>query len=334
MNAGPKKSLGVSDAMHCAAQAVAELDKIFGRTIGQGVFGLGPYKLVRVKFWGIGREPMHMEPAVVAKELLDDGAPVDGAAIPQEHHGCAQMPKEVAQKADDLHPRDVDGMEAKVKSKPLSRWGDRDGGDGRNSIPLVAVSEDGGTADRRPGLAHIRNEEKAAFVEEDEMGPKSLGFFLSPATDASSSVGWPARPSVWPGAPASARSIRDPSSSATHGRGDTELRNVSRSAWRSVARSTDPWYIPPPQPLAPGVRGACVSETGTTGAVGQASVWAGARLLHPGENPGPTAPLSLSKRSESRPRTDTSCQPAAKPRPDFSVLLAVEGFHGVACPIA
>lgn len=225
-------------------------------------------------------------------------------------------------------------METKVKSKPLSRWGDRNGGDGRNPIPLVAVSEDGGTADRRPGLADVRNEEEAAFVEEYQMGPKSLGFFLSSATDASSSVGGPARLSVWPGAPASARSIRAPSSPATHGRGDTELRNVSRSAWRSVAGSTDPWYIPPPQRLAPGAAGACVSETGTTGAVGQASVWAEARLLHRGESLGPNAPLSLSKRSESRPRTDTSCQPAAKLWPDFFVLLAVEGFHGVACPIA
>lgn len=334
MNAGPKESLGVSDAMHSVAQAAAKLDNIFGCAIGQRVFGFGPYKLIRVKFWGVGREPMHMESAVMEEELLDDCAPVDGAAIPQEHNGCAHMPEEVAQKGNDLHPRDVDGMEAKVKSEPLSRRGDRDGGNGRDPVPAVAVSEDGGTADRRPGLAHIRNEEKAAFVEEYEMGPKSLGFFLSPATDASSSVGWPPRLSVWPGAPASARSIRDPSSSATHGRGDTELRNVSRSAWRSVAGSTDPWYIPPPQRLAPGSRGACVSETGIPGAVGQASVWAEARLLHPGENPGPIAPLSLSKRLESRPRTDTSCQPAAEPPPDFSALLAVEGFHGVACPIA
>ena len=334
MNAGPKKLLGVSDAMHRAAQSAAKLDNIFGGSIGQTVFGFGPYKLIRVKFWGVGREPMRMEPGVVAEKLLDDCAPVDGAAIPQQHNRCAQMAEEVAQKADDLHPRDVGGMETKVKSKPLSRWGNSDGGDGRNPLPPVAVSEDGGTAHRRPGLAHVRNEEESAFVEEHEMGPKSLGFFLSSATDASSSVGWPPRLSAWPGAPASAMSIRDPSSPATHGRGDTEFRNVSRSAWRSVAGSTTPWYIPPPQHLAPGVRGACASETGTTGAVGQASVWAEARLLHPGESPGPNAPLSLSKRSESRPRTDTSCQPAGEPRPDFFVLLAVEGFHEVACPIA
>lgn len=96
MNARPKESLGVSDAMHSAAQSAAKLDNIFGRTIGQRVFGLGPYELIGVEFWGVGRQPMRMEPAVVAEELLDDCAPVDGAAIPQEHNRCAQMPEEVA----------------------------------------------------------------------------------------------------------------------------------------------------------------------------------------------------------------------------------------------
>ena len=96
MNAGPQKSLGVSDAMHSAAEPVAKLDNIFGRTIGQRVFGFGPYKLIRVKFWGIGGEPMHMEPLVVVEELLDDDAPVDGAAIPEQDHRCAQMPQKVA----------------------------------------------------------------------------------------------------------------------------------------------------------------------------------------------------------------------------------------------
>jgi len=333
VNAGPKKSLGVSDAMHSAAQLAAKLDNIFGRAIGQRVFGLGPYKLIRIKFWGIGREPMHMEPAVVAKEFLDDCAPVDGAAIPQQHNRCAQMPEEVAQKGDDLHPRDVGGMEAKVKSKPLSRWGDSDSGDGRNPLPPVAVSEDGGTADRRPGLAHVRNKEESAFVEEYEMGAKSLGFFLSPATDASSSVRWLARLSVWPGAPASATSIRDPSSPATHGQGDTESRNVSRSAWQFAAESIALSYIPPRQHLAPTVAGACAFATWTTVAGARALVWAAGRLPHLGESPGPNAPRSLSKRSASPPQTGTSCQPAAKLQLDVFALLAVEGFHGVACPI-
>jgi hypothetical protein len=93
-------------------------------------------------------------------------------------------------------------------------------------------------------------------------------------------------------------------------------------------------YIPLRPHLAPTVRGACAFETWTTVAVGQASIWAAGLLPHLGESPGPNAPRSLSKRLESRPPTGMFCQPAAELRLDVFVLLAVEGFHGVACPIA
>ena len=64
MNTGSKKSLGVSDSVDCAAESASKLNDVLGRTVGQGVFGLGPHELVRVKLRGIGREPMHMEALV------------------------------------------------------------------------------------------------------------------------------------------------------------------------------------------------------------------------------------------------------------------------------
>jgi hypothetical protein len=196
------------------------------------------------------------------------------------------------------------------------------------------VSKDRGTADRRPSLAHVRNEEEAAFVEEDEMGPKSLGFFLTPATPASSSVRWLARFSAWPGAPASATSILNSSSLATHDHSDRESRNVSRSAWQFAAESIVLWYSPLRQGHAPTVVGAAAFATWTTVADARALVWAAGLLPRRGESPGPNAPRSLSKRSASWPQTGTSCQPATEQRPDVFVLLIVEGFHEVACPLA
>ena len=177
MNAGPKKPLGVSDAMHGAAESTSKLDNIFGRTIGQRVFGFGPHKLIGIELWGIGWKSMHMELLVLANELLDEEAPVDGAAIPEQHNRSTQVAQKVTQEADDLHPRNIGAVETEVKSKPPARWGDTDCGDGRNPLPRVAVSKDRGMADRRPGLAHVRDEEESAFVEEYQMGPKSLGFF-------------------------------------------------------------------------------------------------------------------------------------------------------------
>jgi hypothetical protein len=254
--------------------------------------------------------------------------------LPSQSNNRSAQVEEVTQEADDLHPSDVGGMEAKVKSKPLARWGDRDGGDGRNPLPCVAVSKDRGMADRRPGLAHVRDEEESAFVEEYEVGPKSLGFFLTSVTDASSSVRWLARFSAWLGAPVSATSILDPSSLATHDRSDTESRNVSRSAWKFAAESIALSYSLLRQHLAPTARGACAFGIWTTLAGARALVWPAGLPPHLGESPGPNAPRSLSKRSASRPQTGRSCQPAARLRLDVFELLAVEGFHGVACPIA
>jgi len=334
VDAGPKKPLGVSDSMHGAAKSTSKLDNIFRRTIGQRVFGFGPHKLIGIDLWGIGWKSMHMEPLVLANELFNDKAPVDRAAIPEQHNRSAQVAQKMVQEADDLHPRNVGAMETEVKSKPLVQWRDGDCRDGRNPLPRVAVSEDRGMADRRPGLAHVRDKKESAFVEEYEMGPKSLGFFLTRATAASSSVRCLARFSAWLGAPASATSILDRSSLATHDRSDTESRNVSRSAWQCAAASIALSYIPLRRHLAPTVAKACVFATWTTVAVGQALVWAAGLWLHLGESPGPNAPLSLSKRLESRPLTGMFCQPVAVLRLDVFVLLAVEGFHGVACPIA
>lgn len=320
--------------MDSAAEPISKLNDVLWRTIGQRVFGFGPHKLIGIELWGIGWKSMHMEPLVLANELLDDEAPVDGATIPEQHHRSVQMPEEVTQKADDLHPRNIGAVETEVKSKPLARGRDSDCGDGRNPLPTVAVSKDRSIANWRPGLAHVRDEEESAFVEEYEMGPKSLGFFLTPATAAFSSARWLARFSAWLGAPASATSILDPSSPATHDRSDRQSRNVSRSAWQFAAESIALWYSPPRQHLAPTVAGACAFATSTTGAGAQALVWAAGLLPHLGESPGPNAPRSLSKRSVSRLQTGTFCQLAKELRLDVFVLLAVEGFHGVACPIA
>ena len=166
------------------------------------------------------------------------------------------------------------------------------------------------------------------------MGPKSLGFFLTRATAFSSNVRWLARFSGWLGALASATSILDPSSIATHDRSDRESRNFSRSTWQFAAESIALSYSPLRQHLAPTVAGACAFATWTTVAGARASVWAAGPLSHLGESLGPNAPRSLSKRSASRPQTGRSCQPAARLRLDVFELLAVEGFHGVACPIA
>ena len=86
MNAGPKKPLRAPDAMDSAAEPTSKLNHVLGRTIGQRALGFGPHKLIGIELWGIGWKSMHVEPLVLTNELRHDDAPVDGAAIPEQHH--------------------------------------------------------------------------------------------------------------------------------------------------------------------------------------------------------------------------------------------------------
>ena len=83
MNAGPKKPLRAPDAMDSAAELTSKLNDVFWRAIGQRVFGFGPHKLIGIELWGIGWNPIHMEPLVLANELLNDEAPVEWGRHPR-----------------------------------------------------------------------------------------------------------------------------------------------------------------------------------------------------------------------------------------------------------
>lgn len=333
MNAGPKKWLGVPNAVDGVAESTSKLNDVLGCTVGQRTLGLGPHKLVRVEFRGIERKPVNMDSPVPTQELLDDDAPVDGNAVPQEYNWSAQVPEKVTQESEDFHAGDVGAVETEVKSKSPPRRGDGKRGDGRNPIPLTAVFENRRLTDRCPGLSHVRNEKEPAFVEKYEMGPKSSGFFLYAGTRASSSGRWLPRLSVWPDVLASGTSIRESSSPATHGRGDSEYRSASGSAWQCAAGSRDLSYILPRERLSPAIVAACASGIGKAAADARVLAWAGERLPHLRESSEPNAPRNLSRRLESRPQTDTSCQLAGELRLDVFVLPAVERSPGVSCPI-
>jgi len=297
------------------------------------VLGLGPDKLVRIEFRGIGREAMDMKPLMLAKEIFDDDAPVDGAAVPKEHHRSTQMPEEVAQEGDDLHAGDIVRVETKVKPEmPLGR-GYGDTGDDGNPIPSVAMLKKGGLPNRRPGLLDVRDEEESAFVEKDEMGPKFLGFFLNPANRVSSSARWLSRPVAEPAAPASDRSSPSPASPATHGLDDSVFRNVSRSAWICAAGSTGPSYILRTGNPLPATATAGASAVAPASADVQEQAWAGVLSSHPCGELEPSAPPNLLRNSGSRLLIDRSCRTEAGRWPAPFASGAARGIQGVSFPI-
>lgn len=297
------------------------------------MLGLGPDKLIRIDFWGIGREAVDPKPLMLAKEILHDDAPVDCAAVPKKHHRSTQMPEEVAQEGDDLHAGDIVRVETKVKPEtPLGR-GYGDAGDDGNPIPPVAMLKKGGLPNRRPGLADVRDEEESAFVEKDEMGPKFLGFFLNAANRVSSSARWLSRPVAEPAAPASDRSSPSPASPATHGQDDSVFRNVSRSAWICAAESTGPSYILRTGNPLPATATAGASVMAPASADVQEQAWAEVLSSHPRGELEPSAPPNLLRNSESRLLIDRSCRTEAGLWPAPFASGAARGIQGVSFPI-
>ncbi len=297
------------------------------------MLGLGPDTLVRVEFRGVGREPLDVKPCVLAQEVLDDDAPVNGAAVPQEHHRSTQMPQKVAQESDDLHAGDVDRVETKVQPETLSGWGHGETGDDGKVIPSIAVFEQRGIADRRPGPADVRDEEESAFVEEDVLVTTCSGFFFTRPI-----VCLPARdgclvPLQSPPLRLLTRPAQAPASPATHGLDDSVSRNVSRSAWRCAAGSTGLSYI-----LRTGNPVPATATSGASGAVSasadaQEQAWAGALSSHPCDGLEPSAPPNLLKHSGSRLWSDRSCRTEAGRWPALSSRLELlRGSRGSHAP--
>lgn len=312
---------------------MSEFDNILRRAIGQGTLGLGPNEFVRVEFRSIGWEELNIQSPLLAQEVLDDEALVDGASIPKQHHRSPQVPEQIAQEFHDLHARDVGAVETEIESKPPPTGRDGESGDGGDPIMPVAVSEDRGLPNRSPGLADIRHEEEAAFVEKGEMGPKSSSFFLYLATSLLSTGRWLARPVVWHGVPASAMSIVDSPLLARHGPGGSESQSASESVSLCAVGSTDPLSSRPPEARVSKAATTPVADRATIGAAVLAQAWAAERLLHRPGSSEPSALPSLWTHSESRPRIGRSCQLEVRRWPGVCVPPVVEEFHRVSCSI-
>lgn len=151
---------------------------VHGGAVRQEPFRLGPDEFVRVKVRRIGGEPVDVESRMAMKEGGDEGAAMNGAAIPQEDNRSRQVAQEVTQEADDLHPGDVVAREIDVETEVPMPGRDREGGDGGDPVVLRAMPQDRGATAGRPGFAHRGEEQEAAFIEKRPMGPERAGFFL------------------------------------------------------------------------------------------------------------------------------------------------------------
>jgi hypothetical protein len=77
-----------------------------------------------------------------------------------------------------VHGLEIVLLEASVQPDALADRTDREHGQGRDAVVLVAVGDLGGLTFRPPGPPARGDEQEAALIQEGQMGPKFSRLFL------------------------------------------------------------------------------------------------------------------------------------------------------------
>jgi hypothetical protein len=180
-----------------------EFAEIIRGAVGEGLVRLSPHVLRRVEFWRVCREVVDLQPRVAPEKCLDLPAAVDGSAIPEEIHRAAQMPEQVKQERPHVKASERAGPTPEIECHPTPLGRHRQPAADREAVVAVPMTQVRRPPSRHPRAAHGGDEQKAALIDEDEMGATSSGVFLSGASRPGSTGRWPPRPAPPRAVPAS-----------------------------------------------------------------------------------------------------------------------------------
>ena len=137
----------------------------------------------------------------------------------------------------DLHARKITRMELHVESQSFALGRHDQGAEGIDLPLLVAHRTDWGPSLRGPGALEIGDEQKATFVQENQMGSALGGLFLYGATrSASNARSWP-RPVAGRGAGVSDNSIPSHAAGARSREDDSVHEIPARLPWQCALKS-------------------------------------------------------------------------------------------------
>jgi hypothetical protein len=202
--------------------------------------------------------------------------------------------------------------------------------DSRNPVLFIEMVEKRSLASGSPGPRHVRDQQEPRFIQKDQMGPKSLRFFLNTAIGTVSNVQPPPRYAVRRDVPASDNSSSSRPVVSRHGWDDKWYRSVCGLPRQSASVSKGPCDTRQPgdQQGAPVPTGPSVQRKALEDA--QESLWsAGPSILTPhkpvaiGRQNSWTLPLDAPRPTKSRfPVSATQWHVAY-------VSLSRFGFHEV-----
>jgi len=237
------------------------------------------------------------------------------------------------QEGPDVEAGEIVGATAEIEGQPPPLGRHRHPTADREAVMAVAVAQTGRLAFRRPGPAHGGDQQKAALIDEDEMGATSCGVFLSAASRAASTGRWRPRPVPRRGARASGNSSRGRSAPSRRGWGDSESRTLGESLRRSARASRHRSGSPLSAGPAPGASRVSAFGPRTGAGVVRAWAWAAAPAAPHADTLATTeTPNSPTPRAVEPPRT-TSGRPSRTERHVDGASPTDRECQMVACPI-
>lgn len=172
---------------------------------------------------------MNMQSWMTKEELPDFFSPVDGSPVPQENHRPLKMFEQALEEGTDIQTGEIACAKLEVKGQTPSFRGHRERIEDGNSVPFIEMIKERGLTFGCPGTGDVGNKQKPGFIEEDQMGPKFFGFFLSGASGNASNGRFLLRFFATPGARVSDNSTPGLPGVSRRGRDDTEPQTPGRS---------------------------------------------------------------------------------------------------------
>jgi hypothetical protein len=111
-------------------------------------------------------------------DLADEQWTIIEPLIPEEDDVAPQVAQKLPQKGSHVHRSAVDRLDGNIQPHVLTLGRHREAGQRRDAVMFVAVEDVRRLSLRRPGPMTRGDEQKAARVDEREMGAKSSGFFF------------------------------------------------------------------------------------------------------------------------------------------------------------
>lgn len=177
--AGPKESRRPLEFLESAGDVAEEGVEVGRSAVGEAVLAVTPDPFGGIEFRGVGGKGFEVETRVAPAESADGLASMLSGLIPDHDHVAAQVTEELPQEEGDIDLSHVFDLDPKEETEATAEGAQRDARDHGELIPAVEVVQDRGLPPRGPRALDRRDEQKARFVNENQVGPQPRGVFFT-----------------------------------------------------------------------------------------------------------------------------------------------------------